>query len=79
MRSTTDNKEWSLIHNENGEWISEGYVMFISKTEARILQKGALKQGYNLSIQHGPDGSLWCYKHEYVIILKLCNYGQKQE
>ena len=77
MRSIAGNKEWSLIHNDNGEWISEEHVVFISKTDERILQKEAMKHGYNLSVQHGLDDSLWCYKHDYVIISKLCNYEQK--
>ena len=53
-----------LVRNDNGEWISDEYAVFISKLEATVLRVYAAKQGKPLSIQHGQDGLLWCYKHE---------------
>ena len=53
-----------LVRNDNGEWISDEYVVFVSELEATVLRVYAAKQGKPLSIQHGQDGLLWCYKHE---------------
>lgn len=59
---------WHLVRNDNGEWISEENVLFFTKEEARSLQIKAKLSGKSLSIQHGPEGCLWCYKHEWKII-----------
>jgi hypothetical protein len=64
MRSIANNKEWSLIHNDNGEWISEEYAVSYTEPEAKLLQIQATKLGRKLSFQRGADGILWCYKHE---------------
>ena len=62
---TMDNKrDWHLIRNDNGEWISDDNAIFVSKVILRIWQSKAARMGKTLSVQHGPDGSLWCYKHE---------------
>ena len=53
-----------LVRNDNGEWISDEYAVFVSELEATVLRVNAAKQGKPLSIQHGQDGLLWCYKHE---------------
>ena len=53
-----------LVRNDNGEWISDEYAVFVSELEATVLRVYAAKQGKPLSIQHGQDGLLWCYKHE---------------
>ena len=58
---------WHLIRNDNGEWISDDNVIFVSKVILRIWPKAA-RMGKTLSVQHGPDGSLWCYKHELETI-----------
>lgn len=47
-----------------GEWISDENVVFLTKQEARSLQIKARLSGKTLSLQHGYDGELWCYKHE---------------
>lgn len=65
MEKERENEKWHLIRNDNGEWISDEYAVFISKLEAGILKVYAAKQGKPLSIQHGPEGCLWCYKHEF--------------
>lgn len=65
---TTQDKNWHLIRNDNGEWISDEYAVFISELEATVLRVYAAKQGKQLSIQHGQDGLLWCYKHEFEAI-----------
>ena len=64
METVQDKKRWSLIRNDNGEWISDEYAVFVSELEATVLRVYAAKQGKPLSIQHGQDGLLWCYKHE---------------
>ena len=40
----------------------------LTKEEARHLQIMAKLAGKKLSIQHGYDGELWCYKHELETI-----------
>ena len=61
---TKDNKQWHLIRNDNGEWISDEYAVFVSELEALVLRIEAARQRKPLAIQHGQDGILWCYKHE---------------
>jgi phosphoribosylformylglycinamidine (FGAM) synthase-like amidotransferase family enzyme len=63
METEKDNS-WHLVRNNNGEWISDDYVVFISKVEACILSQYAAKQNKPLVIQHCQEGCLWCYKHE---------------
>jgi len=65
---TLDNKQWHLIRNDNGEWISDEYAVFVSKLEACVLKIEAAKQGKPLAIQHDSDGGLWCYRHEVEAI-----------
>ena len=65
---TLDNKQWHLIRNDNGEWISDEYAVFVSKLEACVLKIEAARQRKPLAIQHGQEGSLWCYKHEVEAI-----------
>lgn len=64
MEMTEQDKRWHLIRNNNGEWISEGNAVFLTKEEARSLQIKAKLSGKHLTIQHGNEGDLWCYKHE---------------
>ena len=59
-----DKKDWHLIRNDNGEWISDDYAVFVDKMPIKLLQANASKNGKPLSIHHGPEGSLWCYKIE---------------
>ena len=61
MDTREDNSKWHLIRNDNGEWISDEYAEYLSTIDATIL-KG--RYGNKISIQHGPDGSLWCYKQQ---------------
>ena len=68
METKLDNKRWHLIRNDNGEWISDEYAVFISQLEALIFKVDAVRQGKPFTIQHGSDGSLWCYKHELEAI-----------
>lgn len=66
---TMHNKEnWHLIRNDNGEWISEEYAVFVNKNQLKMLQTKAAKIGKSLSVQHGLEGSLWCYKHEIELL-----------
>ena len=64
METMDYKRDWHLIRNDNGEWISDDNVIFVSKVILRILQSKAARMGKTLSVQHGPDGSLWCFKHE---------------
>lgn len=68
METMNHKRDWHLIRNDNGEWISDDNVIFVSKVILRILQSKAARMGKTLSVQHGPDGSLWCYKHELETI-----------
>ena len=64
METKDEASKWHLVRNDNGEWISDENVVFLTKQEARSLQIKARLSGKNLSIQHGYEGELWCYKHE---------------
>ena len=68
METMDYKRDWHLIRNDNGEWISDDKAIFVSKVILRILQSKAARMGKTLSVQHGPDGSLWCYKHELETI-----------
>ena len=68
METKQDNKRWHLIRNDNGEWISDEYAVFVSNLEFLSYKLDAVMQGKPLEIQHGPDGSQWCYKHELEAI-----------
>ncbi len=64
MEKKEQDREWHLVRNDNGEWVSEENVVFLTKVEARSLQIKARLSGKPISIQHGYAGCLWCYKHE---------------
>lgn len=64
MMEKEHDRHLHLVRNDNGEWISDEYAVFVSELEATVLRVYAAKQGKPLSIQHGQDGLLWCYKHE---------------
>ena len=68
MVTKEHNKQWHLIRNDNGEWISEEYAEFLTPLEVGILQVKAAQQGIQLDVQHGADGQLWCYKHQLEAI-----------
>lgn len=70
MDTKEQDKRWHLVRNDNGEWISDEYVVFFTKEEARSLQIKARLSGKKLSVQHSPEGSLWCYKHEVELLSK---------
>ena len=65
METKEQERKWHLIRNDNGEWISDENVEFLTSVEARSLQIKAKLAGNKLDIQHGPEGELWCYKHEF--------------
>ena len=64
METKEHNKQWHLVRNNNGEWISDDYAEFLTPLEVGILQVKAAQQGIQLDVQHGTDGQLWCYKHQ---------------
>ena len=59
METKEQERNWHLVRNDNGEWISDKNVVFLTKQEARSLQIKARISGKTLSIQHGYDGELW--------------------
>ena len=60
METKEHNKQWHLVRNNNGEWISDDYAEFLTPLEVGILQVKAAQQGIQLDVQHGADGQLWC-------------------
>ena len=68
METKEHNNQWSLIHTDNREWISDEYAVFISQSLATQLKAIAEQQGKDLNIQHWTDGKLWCYRHELEAI-----------
>ena len=68
METKEHNKQWQLVRNNNGEWISEEYAEFLTPLEVGILRVKAAQQGIQLDVQHGADGQLWCYKHQLEAI-----------
>jgi len=64
METKDEERKWHLVRNDNGEWISDENVVFLSKEEARHLQIKARLSGKRISIQHGYDGELWGYVNE---------------
>ena len=64
METKEEERMWHLVRNDNGEWISDENVVFLTKVEARSLQIKARLSRMKISIQHDYDGELWCYKHE---------------
>jgi len=64
METKEQERKWHLVRNDNGEWISDDNVMFLTKQEVRHFEIMARLSGKRLSIQHGCDGELWCYKYE---------------
>lgn len=61
-------RDWRLVRNDNGEWISDDNVVFLTGLETTIMKSMAARQHKPISVQHGADGELWCYKHEYDAI-----------
>lgn len=90
METKEQERKWHLIRNDNGEWISDENAVFLTSAEVRSLQIKARLAGKRLNIQHGPEGTLWCYKHELktiknkIMVMKTkveqfeqSNYGEK--
>ena len=61
---TKEQERKHLVRNDNGEWISDENVVFLTKEEARHLKITTKLSGKKISIQHGCDGELWCYKRD---------------
>jgi hypothetical protein len=69
METKEQERKWHLVRNDNGEWISDDNVVFLTMQEARHVEIMARLSGKKISIQHGANGDLWCYKHEYTSII----------
>ena len=57
METKEQERKWHLVRNDNGEWISDENVVFLTKEEARHLQIMSKLAGKQISIQHGCDGA----------------------
>lgn len=68
MENEVNNKDWHLIRNDNGEWISDEYAVLLTPLDATVLEARAAQQGKPFSVQHGVEGQLWCYRHELETI-----------
>jgi hypothetical protein len=64
METKDKERKWHLVRNDNGEWISDENVVLLTKEEARHLEMMSRPSGKKISIQHGGDGCLWCYKNK---------------
>ena len=75
IKKEQHNDEFHLfrIRNNNGEWIDEDNVVYLSRIEAIFYKMLAGKNGKSLSLQHGPNYTIWCYKHEYEEVIALNN------
>ena len=58
METKEQERKWHLVRNDNGEWISDENVVFLTKQEARSLQIKVRLAGKHLSIQHCADEEL---------------------
>ena len=79
----TENRKSHLIHTDNGEWISDEKAVILSMFEVATLKIAATKDGRELHVQHGPDGTFWCYKHEVEALNnssknKFINHGSRK-
>ena len=45
METNIQERNWHLVRNDNGEWISDENVVFLTKQEARSLQIKARLSG----------------------------------
>lgn len=70
MDQIVPERKWHLIRNDNGEWISDDNAVDVSKEESQRLEVMAMRANKKLSVQHGIDGCLWCYKQELDDIFK---------
>ena len=52
METKEQDRHWHLVRNDNGEWISDENVVFLTKQEARHLQIMSKLAGKQISIQH---------------------------
>ena len=65
METKDKDNTWHLIRNDNGEWICDDKVVFLSRFEAGILQVLAAQNGTPFSIQHGPANTIWTDSLKY--------------
>lgn len=63
-KEETEERDWSLVRNNNGEWISDRNVVFLTELELTMEKIAAQKCHLPLTVNIGPDGTKWCYKHE---------------
>ena len=55
METKEHNKQWQLVRNNNGEWISEEYAEFLTPLEVGILRVKAAH-----TTRHTVRCSAWC-------------------
>ena len=44
MNTNIKEKNWHLVRNDNGEWISDDNVVFLTALEATIMKSMAVRQ-----------------------------------
>ncbi len=54
---------WSLLRNNNGEWVSETRILVVHEDVAQKLEDLAMRCGVTLSRQ-ASMGIMWFYRHE---------------
>ena len=77
MDTIVPERKWHLIRNDNGEWISDDNAVEVSKEDVQRLKLMAMRANKNLSVQHGMEGCLWCYKHEFEAINNPYNINKE--
>ena len=61
-------RKWHLVRNNNGEWISNEHVVFMTDSSTKIYKSLAEQYGLPLSPQAHYGSFMWCYKHEIEAI-----------
>lgn len=77
MDTKQNDKEWGLIRNNNGEWVSVDNAVFVSELEKTIIEIRAAQLGKKITFHHGPDNSLWYYKQEAADIFAAGSHRTK--
>lgn len=59
-----EERNWHLVRNNNGEWISSEHVAYLDGLSATIYRSRAVQYGLPLSPQTNLEGETWYYKRE---------------
>jgi hypothetical protein len=64
MTTESKQRDWRLIHTDNGEWISNDNAVILTRAKMEELKHKAQSQGIEIFFQHCYDGQYWCYRRE---------------